>query len=122
MQKYAKITEHGALEYAPVNYNGISNWIYDMEAVLAAGYLPVEDFEIPKGKFVAKYTIINKRIVPIFEDTLPPTYVEQRMAAYPSLSDQLDMIYWDKINGTTDWLDLISEIKAKYPKPEVIND
>ena len=32
------------------------------------------------------------------------------------------MIYWDKINGTTDWLDLISEIKAKYPKPEVVDD
>lgn len=122
MQKYAKINEQGALEYAPVNYEGISNWIYDMNAVLAAGYLPIEDFEVPQGKFVSGYTIINKRIVPVFEDTPTPTYVEQRIAAYPSISDQLDMIYWDKINGTTDWLDLISAIKAKYPKPEVLDD
>ncbi len=122
MPKYAKLNENGLLEYAPVNYEGISNWIYDMNAVLAAGYLPVEDFEVPQGKFVAKYAIINNRIVPIYEDTPPPTYVEKRIAAYPSITDQLDMIYWDKIKGTTVWVDTISEIKTTYPKPEVLND
>ena len=45
-----------------------------------------------------------------------PTYVEKRLAEYPALSDQLDMIYWDKVNGTNLWQDKISEIKSKYPK------
>lgn len=44
------------------------------------------------------------------------TYVEKRLAEYPSISDQLDMIYWDKVNGTNLWQEKIAEIKAKYPK------
>ena len=43
-------------------------------------------------------------------------YKEQRAAAYPSMSEQLDMQYWDKINGTTTWADAIAAVKAKYPK------
>lgn len=45
-----------------------------------------------------------------------PTYQELRRAAYPEISEQLDMIYWDKVNGTNLWQEKISEIKAKYPK------
>ena len=46
----------------------------------------------------------------------PPTYAEKRAAEYPSIPDQLDMIYWDKVNNTNNWVNKISEIKAKYPK------
>ena len=45
-----------------------------------------------------------------------PTYAEKRLAEYPSLGDQLDMIYWDKVNGTNLWQEKITEIKTKYPK------
>ena len=44
------------------------------------------------------------------------TYVEKRLAEYPSISDQLDMIYWDKVNGPNLWQEKIAEIKNKYPK------
>lgn len=44
------------------------------------------------------------------------TYAEKRLAEYPSMSDQLDMLYWDKVNGTNVWQETIAEIKAKYPK------
>lgn len=44
------------------------------------------------------------------------TYVEKRLAEYPSFSDQLDMIYWDKINQTNIWKETITAIKQKYPK------
>lgn len=45
-------------------------------------------------------------------------YKRKRAAEYPSISDQLDMLYWDKINGTNNWQNAIDSIKAKYPKPE----
>ena len=45
-----------------------------------------------------------------------PNYAEKRRAAYPSIEDQLDMIYWDKVNDTNLWLEKITEIKTKYPK------
>ena len=45
------------------------------------------------------------------------TYAEKRRKEYPSVEDQLDMIYWDKINHSDNWAENISAIKAKYPKP-----
>jgi len=45
-----------------------------------------------------------------------PTYQEQRLMEYPPVNEQLDMLYWDQINGTNLWLDKISTIKEKYPK------
>lgn len=45
-----------------------------------------------------------------------PTYQELRVAEYGSVGEQLDMIYWDKINGTNNWINKITEVKNKYPK------
>lgn len=44
------------------------------------------------------------------------TYIEKRIAEYPDITEQLDMIYWDNINGTTVWQDTITSIKLKHPK------
>lgn len=63
------------------------------------------------------YGYDGKRYIKGSEPTKPePSYIEKRLAEYPSLSDQLDMIYWDKINGTNLWQEKISQIKSKYPK------
>ena len=40
----------------------------------------------------------------------------QRANNYPSLADQLDMQYWDKINNTNNWEQAINAVKQKYPK------
>ena len=44
------------------------------------------------------------------------SYIEKRLAEYPPIGEQLDMIYWDKVNGTNLWQDTITAIKNKYPK------
>jgi len=43
-------------------------------------------------------------------------YQRDRVVDYPSLTDQLDMQYWDKINGTNKWQQAINAVKQKYPK------
>jgi hypothetical protein len=43
-------------------------------------------------------------------------YQRQRQSAYPSILEQLDMQYWDAVNGTTTWQDTINAIKVQYPK------
>ena len=48
-------------------------------------------------------------------------YSEKRAEAYPSLTEQLDMQYWDSVNGTTTWQDAILAIKAEIPKPQENN-
>jgi len=41
----------------------------------------------------------------------------QRDRVYPTIQEQLDMQYWDKVNGTTNWEDAIAKVKADTPKP-----
>ena len=40
----------------------------------------------------------------------------QRDRVYPSIQEQLDMQYWDNVNGTTTWEDAIAKVKADNPK------
>ena len=52
-----------------------------------------------------------------YESYLKATeYMEKRKKEYSSIEDQLDMIFWDKKNGTTKWEDSVQVIKDKYPK------
>ena len=44
-------------------------------------------------------------------------YKQARQEAYGSVQDQLDMQYWDGVNGTTIWADHIAQVKADNPKP-----
>ena len=44
-------------------------------------------------------------------------YQRDRATAYPSIQEQLDMQYWDKVNGTTNWEDAIAKVKLDTPKP-----
>lgn len=45
-------------------------------------------------------------------------YIVERKREYPTVEEQLDMLYWDTVNGKHDWVDRITQIKTKYPKPE----
>lgn len=44
----------------------------------------------------------------------PNAYKYQRRAAYPSIQDQLDMLYHEGYDG---WKAAIEAIKNQYPKP-----
>ena len=44
-------------------------------------------------------------------------YQRQRSTAYPTIQEQLDMQYWDGVNGTTIWADTIASVKSENPKP-----
>jgi hypothetical protein len=46
----------------------------------------------------------------------PDQYKYDRATEYPSMTAQLDMLYWDGVNGTTVWADAIEAVKAKHPK------
>lgn len=43
-------------------------------------------------------------------------YQRERASAYPSIQEQLDLLYWDKVNGTDSWEQAIAAVKAEYPK------
>ena len=37
---------------------------------------------------------------------------------YPSIEEQLDMLYWDKVNDTENWKEMIDTVKAGAPKTD----
>ena len=44
-------------------------------------------------------------------------YIRARQEQYLAIPEQLDLLYWDGVNGTTNWADHIAEVKANNPKP-----
>ena len=69
------------------------------------------DFTITWSDVVAKKAELES-------DYTAKQYQRDRAVAYPSIAEQLDMQYHDKINGTTTWADAIQAVKDKYPKPD----
>ena len=65
--------------------------------------IPIADIEAKMVELQAEYD--NKQ------------YQRDRAKAYPSIEEQMDMQYWDKVNGTNNWETKIAEIKAQFPKP-----
>lgn len=59
---------------------------------------------------------IEAKIKELEADYQSKQYQRDRSLAYPNIEDQLDMQYWDRINGTNNWETMIAEIKNKYPK------
>ena len=43
-------------------------------------------------------------------------YQRDRATAYPTIQEQLDMQYWDNVNGTTNWQTAIAKVKSDLPK------
>ncbi len=60
---------------------------------------------------------IDAEIVRLDAEYASQQYARNRAAAYPPISDQLDMQYWDAKNGTTTWADAIAAVKSAHPKP-----
>ena len=64
--------------------------------------IPVADIEAKMTELQAEYDANQ--------------YQRDRATAYPSIQEQLDMQYWDKVNGTTNWEDAIAKVKSDNPK------
>ena len=59
---------------------------------------------------------VNAEIARLQAEYDAKQYQRDRAKEYPSIQEQLDMQYWDAVNGTTVWQDTINAIKVKYPK------
>ena len=61
---------------------------------------------------------IDAKIIELQADYDAKQYQRDRAAAYPSIQDQLDMMYHDQVDGTTTWKDAVAAVKAAHPQPE----
>lgn len=60
---------------------------------------------------------VNAAIVEVQAEIEANRYKQERATAYASLAEQLDMQYWDRVNGTSTWKEHIDAVKAAHPKP-----
>ena len=52
---------------------------------------------------------------PVTIDDAKVEKYESRLRNFPLIEEQLDMLYWDQVNGTTVWKDTITKIKSDFP-------
>jgi len=64
---------------------------------------------------IAKELILEK-VAELQAEYEAKQYQRDRQTQYPSIADQLDMLYWDKVNGTENWLNSIESVKNRFPK------
>ena len=106
----------------PAEYVTQSEWLSETVVVTEAveGECDEEGMEV-----VAPVAEVTEAVRPyIAEDAevtegLVSAYLTSRnveLRQYKPIGEQLDMQYWDKVNGTTTWEDHIAEVKAEYPK------
>ena len=69
-----------------------------------------EDIQAKQAELQADYDAKQyqrDRTVPVVRGT----------GSYPSIQDQLDMLWHDKKDGTTTWEDAVQAVKDAHPKP-----
>ena len=60
---------------------------------------------------------LNDKVAELQTEYDAKKYQRDRATSYPSIQEQLDMQYWDAVNGTKKWQEAISKVKTDNPKP-----
>ena len=61
---------------------------------------------------------IQTKLAELQADYDAKQYQRDRATSYPSIQEQLDMQYWDAVNGTKKWQEAVAKVKTDNPKPE----
>ena len=61
-------------------------------------------------------SLVDEEVARLQADYDSKAYARARAEAYASIGDQLDMQYWDSVNGSRTWLDHIEAVKEAHPK------
>ena len=104
-------------------FNGGSSMNLDHEAIRKA-YPDAVTIDDDTGAFKAdgtKITLVQSEIdkarAELDAAYTADKYKRDRITSYPSIGDQLDMLYWDKRRETNKWVEAIAKVKSDNPKP-----
>ena len=71
-----------------------------------------------RGKTPASQSDIDAKYAEMIKAWNDSEYQRDRATSYPSIQEQLDMQYWDAVNGTKKWQEAVAKVKTDNPKPE----
>jgi hypothetical protein len=92
---------------------------YDHDAIYKAytSVVRIDDDEGIFDKDGNSVTVEQSKIDEARTELNKLSYKHAREITYASVRDQLDMQYWDAVNGTNTWKDHVAKIKSDNPKP-----
>jgi hypothetical protein len=93
-----------------VIYNNLVQAVHDDSQIITKAMYPNCQIVSYQGN------VIPGQVDPRTSTQKATVYRDQRRVSYPSIGDQLDMIYWDQVNGTKTFQAAIAAVKAQYPK------
>jgi|TARA_R110001599_G_scaffold22727_1_gene83727 hypothetical protein len=76
----------------------------------------INNIEWHNGTTPISVSDIQAKMVEVQAEYDANQYQRDRATAYPTIQEQLDMQYWDKVNGTTTWEDAVAKVKLDNPK------
>ena len=95
------------------------------KSIALAELVPNANFEIigdkiicHSGQEVPSEEVIQAKLNELKADYDSKQYQRDRASQYPSIQEQLDMQYWDAVNGTNKWQEAVAKVKTDNPKPE----
>ena len=92
-----------------------------MEALGVGGYIKNNDFDSivwANPEQAVSQEVLNAKVAEMQSAEDAIQYKKDRADQYPSIQEQLDMQYWDAVNGTNKWQEAIAKVKTDNPKPE----
>lgn len=79
---------------------------------------PISEWQFDKDKTPPTEEAIQAKLKELEAEYDANKYQRTRSTSYPSIQEQLDMQYWDAVNGTKKWQEAVAKVKTDNPKPE----
>ena len=73
-------------------------------------------FDVDGNPVAITQSLVDEEAARLQTEYDSKAYSRARAEAYASIADQLDMMYWDSVNGSRTWLDHVEAVKEAHPK------
>ena len=75
-----------------------------------------ECFDANENPVAITQSLVDAEVARLQAEHDSKAYARARAEAYAPIAEQLDMQYWDSVNGSRTWLDHIEAVKEAHPK------
>ena len=73
-------------------------------------------FDVNDNPVVLDQSLVDAEVARLQAEYDAQAYARARAEAYAPIAEQLDMQYWDSVNGSRTWLDHVEAVKEAHPK------
>tara|TARA_R110002033_G_scaffold51183_1_gene98283 strand:+ start:160 stop:444 length:285 start_codon:yes stop_codon:yes gene_type:complete len=94
-----------------MNHNAIRNTHPNVVTIING-----DSFDANGNPVAITQSLVDDEVARLQAEHDSKAYARARADAYAPIGDQMDMQYWDSVNGSRTWLDHIEAVKEAHPK------